>query len=208
MGTIQPTYVENITILALKTDLGGTENVEADWDVMTDGPYDAISAHIGYAPGATPADGLTIKVYGSYNSGAAIRDLALLTSIAPFAIQNSTTVDGTSAAAQAVLQVAATTAFAVGDLIIIDQTNGNSEREWGRIASIDAGVSVTLEDNLVGEKTSGNASTVQVWDSFAYTLDLGGISFLRFRLENEDSDSGDDCAVEIMATARKGYTSA
>lgn len=59
---------------------------------------------------------------------------------------------GTVAAAQAVLTLASTTNLTAGDLIFIDNgTIANSE--WGRIKSIVANTSVTIEDNLVNAQT-------------------------------------------------------
>ncbi|NLV18348.1 MAG: hypothetical protein GXY51_02535 [Bacteroidetes bacterium] len=57
-----------------------------------------------------------------------------------------TTVDAESAASQKVLNVAATTGLEAGDVIIIDK--GNANEEVGKVNTVQAGVSVTLVDNL------------------------------------------------------------
>ena len=72
--------------------------------------------------------------------------------VSAFAACEGEAVNGTCAAGQNVVPVASTTNLVVGDLIYIDNTTiGNSE--WGRIKSISANVSVTLEDNLVNAQT-------------------------------------------------------
>jgi len=71
-----------------------------------------------------------------------------------------TTVDDDSAADQKVLKVAATSDLTAGDTVIIDK-DGDKE-EIGQIDIIDAGVSITLLDNLTYEHTSGDADTVHI----------------------------------------------
>lgn len=87
-----------------------------------------------------------------YESGANLSD--------PFySYSTTTTVDSTSASGQKVLNVASTTGFIVGSRIIIDE--GNSNEETGYIASIQSGVSITLEDNLTNTHNSGKIVAVQ-----------------------------------------------
>ena len=71
---------------------------------------------------------------------------------------SGSTVDVNSAAGQRVLSVAATTAFTVLDRIVIND-NGTRE-EYGIIASINAGVSITLDDNLTYTHTAAQADEV------------------------------------------------
>jgi hypothetical protein len=61
-----------------------------------------------------------------------------------------TTVDATSAASQPVLSVAKTDEFAVDDFITIDRGGGSAETH--QIATIQAGVSLTLTQNLAAER--------------------------------------------------------
>ena len=211
MAVIVPSYVESLVILAVKTDLGGTEYVEADLDTKdhASGPFDEVVFNVGYAKGASPIAGgaLTIKVYVSTDGGATRDQLGLLHDFDPFPDDTETAVDADSASAQKVLNVTATTPFAVGDLVLIDHDASGGGREWGQIASISAGVSITLEDNLTNTHTAVQADTVKVWQTFPIAMSCGAISFIRLRLENDDTDSADDCIVKIDATGRKGYTS-
>ncbi len=209
MGAITPVYVEDLAVLALKTDLGGTEYVVADLDVKdhASGPFDEVAFTAGYAPGASPIAGgaLTIKLYFATDGGTTRDKLTLLQSWDPFNDTTQTTVDADSASAQKVLNVTATTPFAVGDLVLIDHDASGGGREWGQIASISAGVSITLEDNLANTHTAAQADTVKVWQNYPIVTPCGGMSFFRLRLENDDTDGADDCVVRIDASARKGY---
>lgn len=77
----------------------------------------------------------------------------------------STTVDQDSAADQKILYVTATTGMQVGGVLLIN--SGGERKETGIIASIDAGNSVTLEDNLTYEHTQlqGDAVATAIGNS-------------------------------------------
>lgn len=69
-----------------------------------------------------------------------------------FAACEAEAVSGTVNAGTNVVTVASTTNLAAADVIFIDNgTIANSE--WGRVKSISANVSVTIEDNLVNAQT-------------------------------------------------------
>lgn len=69
-----------------------------------------------------------------------------------FAACESEAVSGTVGSGTNVITVASTTNLTAGDLIFIDNgTIGNSE--WGRVKSIVANTSITIEDNLVNAQT-------------------------------------------------------
>jgi hypothetical protein len=70
----------------------------------------------------------------------------------------STTVDADSASGQKVLNVAATTSFNVADAVLIN--SGGAREEWNEIASIQAGVSLTLQNNLRYQHTAVQADAV------------------------------------------------
>ena len=72
--------------------------------------------------------------------------------VTAFAACEAEAVSGTVAAGTNVITVASTTNLVAGDIIYIDNgTIANSE--WGRIKSIVANTSVTIEDNLVNAQT-------------------------------------------------------
>lgn len=66
---------------------------------------------------------------------------------------------GTTAAGQKVLAMASTTGIAAGDVLFIDNAAA-ANCEWGRVSSIVANTSATIEDNLINAQT-GNT----VYDS-------------------------------------------
>jgi hypothetical protein len=66
---------------------------------------------------------------------------------------------GTTAAGQKVLAMASTTGIAAGDVLFIDNA-ADANCEWGRVSSIVANTSATIEDNLINAQT-GNT----VYDS-------------------------------------------
>jgi hypothetical protein len=79
----------------------------------------------------------------------------------PVSAGGSTTVDADSAAGQKVLNVAATTDFTVGDYVHISKAGLEYKSEIGKVASIQAGVSLTLEENLVWAHAGADAETVK-----------------------------------------------
>jgi len=72
----------------------------------------------------------------------------------------STTVDADSNTDQKVLNVAATGDFAVGDVVVVD--DGGDKEEVCKIASIDAGVSITMVDNLQYTHTGADTDEVAI----------------------------------------------
>lgn len=78
------------------------------------------------------------------------------------AVDAATTVDADSASGQKVLNVAATTNMLVGAGVAIDPFDKNSRGEFGVIATISAGVSITLISNLGFTHTAAQADQVHV----------------------------------------------
>ena len=72
---------------------------------------------------------------------------------------NETNVDETSAKDQKVLKVASTTGYLANDKIIIDR-NTKYREEIGVVDSVQAGVSLTLKENLIYEHTADALTTV------------------------------------------------
>jgi hypothetical protein len=71
----------------------------------------------------------------------------------------STTVDQDSASGQKILYVAATTGLGAGDYVAIAQ--GTAREEHNKVSSIQAGVSLTLENNLTNTHTAAQADSVK-----------------------------------------------
>lgn len=107
----------------------------------------------------------------------------------------STTVDADSSSGQKVLNVAATTGFAVGDEILIHA--GGAREERGVVASISAGASLTLEENLTYTHTAVQADDVaKEWFEFSVTCTplRNGPIYLNAYLGVYE-DAGDGCYV-------------
>jgi hypothetical protein len=75
-------------------------------------------------------------------------------------IPQTTDVDADSAADQTTLNVTSTSNYAVGDQVVIDPDSSGGGREVGRIASISAGASFTLDANLTNAHTAVQADKV------------------------------------------------
>jgi hypothetical protein len=79
---------------------------------------------------------------------------------APVKSSPATTVNADSARGSTTLYTAATTGFAVGDVVVIGA--GTNRAECGTVASIDAGVSLTLQAGLLFDHTAAQADAVRV----------------------------------------------
>lgn len=100
-------------------------------------------------------------------------------------------VSGTVSAGTNVITVASTTGLAAGDLVYIDNsTIANSE--WGRVKSIVANTSITIEDNLVNAQTG--STIYDQAEVFLAALDLTAIT--RIRLVADGRGTGQATAVE------------
>ncbi len=75
-----------------------------------------------------------------------------------------TNVDASSASGQKVVNVAATTGLSAGDHVFIHQTQGSTMGLWeiGKIASVQSGVSITLEDDLKNTYAATGAQVLKI----------------------------------------------
>jgi hypothetical protein len=74
-----------------------------------------------------------------------------------------TTVDQNSPSGAKILYVAATTNFAIGDVVLVDKKNANSKREFLEVESIQDAVSLTMTTNLTYTHTAAQADDVTGW---------------------------------------------
>lgn len=102
-------------------------------------------------------DGVTNRAVAYLNGGAVEDRFGSST--------NTTTVDADSNSGQKVLSVAATTGLYPGDRLGIGE--GTAREEFGFIATVSAGVSVTLMDNLASTHTAVQADAVRVYNRYA-----------------------------------------
>ncbi|MFA5380262.1 MAG: hypothetical protein WC455_31155, partial [Dehalococcoidia bacterium] len=116
---------------------------------------------------------LTSLLTGTMDSGVqgANATVGSVTDAGAFAATVTTTVDATSAAAQKVLNVAATTGFAVGDVVLVN--SGGARQELITVASIQAGVSLTAVYNLQYEHTAAQADAVDQCQYSGKQIEVG-----------------------------------
>lgn len=109
----------------------------------------------------------------------------------------SSTVDVDSASGQKILNVAATTGFVAGSMVKIG--DGTAGEEVGRVASIQVGVSLTLDENLDYTHTALQADTVkQDW----YNVDVNYVkSWARLRIAQDAPFP----AASLMAHEQRAY---
>lgn len=100
----------------------------------------------------------------------------------------SQNVNGTAAAGQKVIPIAATANFSVGDIVYIQNTT-ISNSEFGRIAVVTANTSITLEDNL---RFSQPATSIVTSKSEMYyaLIDTSAIERLRIVVDGTQPGVG------------------
>lgn len=105
-----------------------------------------------------------------------------------FGTRLETTVDADSASGQKVLNITGTNNAIVGRQVIIAAGHASLE-EVGIIASVQGGVSITLEDNLVGTHTAAAASTVEECISKSFAISrLPDAALLIRNLDSEECE--------------------
>ncbi len=108
----------------------------------------------------------------------------------------SQTVNGTAAAEQNVIPIAATANFVVGDIVYIQNaTEANSE--FGRIIAVSLNTSITLEDNLRFAQLA--TSTVTSKSEMFYGL-IDTSSSKRIRVVSDGSGAAQNFDCEVYAT--------
>lgn len=141
----------SLTLIALQSVAASSVVVGTAVDVSTKMGglvYIRFGRRIATAGGA----GANIRIEASFAASGDNTWFPIAIFTTAFAACSDEAVSGTVGSGTNVITVASTTGFAAGDLIFIDNsTIGNSE--WGRVKSISANVSVTIEDNLVNAQT-------------------------------------------------------
>ena len=150
------TYTKSIQadLLSLQSVAASTVLISSDFDMSTK-LGGMVLVRFGRRAATAAGAGVNIRVEASHASSGdnSWYPLAILTT--NFAAAQDEPVSGTVSAGTNVITVAATTGFTAGDIVFIDNgTIANSE--WGRVKSIVAATSITIEDNLVNAQTSSN----------------------------------------------------
>ena len=122
-----------------------------------------------------------------------------LAGVRKFPTTAKSTVDSDSAGAQTVLSVAATTPFAAEDHVVIGE--GTAREERGVIASLSAGVSVTMAANLTFAHTAVQADTVEMTTPFVdFDTDQAVVLFTAALLISQRGDTAR--ALELIEQGR------
>lgn len=114
-----------------------------------------------------------------------------------------TTIDVTVAVGDRVVPVADTTNFAIGDLIFIGSTAG-ARGEFAKVVAIDAGVSLTVDMDIVNEHTSGQADVVINQADVFHRFWIGGGSLMVIEANYLSASGGPDMWVDIFAQTYDG----
>lgn len=102
-------------------------------------------------------------------------------------------VNGTCNAAQNVIPLASTTNFALQDIVYIKNTTiGNGE--FGRVKSIVANTSITLEENLNNAQTG--STVYRAAEMYVTQLDLTSVTDIRLVVDNSANSTANGIDVE------------
>lgn len=190
------TKTQSTSLLSLQSIASNTVVLSSVQDVST--KFAAfIGVHFGRRATTALTAGARVRIEGSTKSSGDGFWFPLAEFLSAIATSESEAVSGTVSSGTNVITVASTTNLVAGDMIYIDNsTIGNSE--WGRIKSISANVSVTIEDNLVNAQTGSTLfDQAELYTSY---LDLSAVG--RIRVVADFSGTGQACAVQaFMVTA-------
>lgn len=114
-----------------------------------------------------------------------------------------TTVDADVAQGARVLSVAATTNFAIGDLIYIGATDG-TRGEFAKVVAIDAGVSLTVDADLINAHTAAQADVVFNQTDVFSRIWIGGGSVMAIEANYLSASAGPDIWVHVWAQTYDG----
>lgn len=168
---------DGLTVLALQS-VAASSVVKSSPLLVTTTFAATIFIHFGRRSATAAGAGVNFRIEGSAKASGDGFWFPLDAFQSDFVACESEAATGTNAAAQNVITVASTTNLTAGDQVYIDNTTiANSE--WGRIKSISAGVSVTLEDNLNNAQSTPAATIFDHAEFYASCLDLTAIKRLR-----------------------------
>jgi hypothetical protein len=154
----------------------------------------SVYIHFGRRSATALTTGVTFRIEASSKSSGDGHWFPISQWLTNKATVGSEAVSGTCNAGQAVILMASTTGFVVGDIVFIDNsTIANSE--WGRIKTVTTNTSITLQENLASAQTG---STVYAGAQMApITLDVA--AHKRVRVVVDASETGQAVAVEVEA---------
>ena len=185
------TKTQGTSVLSLQSVASNTVLISSDIDVSTKLAA-TVFIHFGRRATTALTAGMEFRLEASAKSSGSGYWWPVATFTSAIAAAESETVL-LAASGQKVLTMASTNNLVVGDVIFIDNgTIGSSE--WAKIKSVSAGVSITVEDDLVNAQTSS-----VVYDQaelYVAQIDLTAIG--RLRLVANGASTGQAVAVEAL----------
>lgn len=180
------------TLLSLQSVSSNTVVISSALDVST--KFSAwITIHFGRRATTALTEGLEFRIEGSSKSSGDGHWHVLAAFKTLITAAESEAVSGTVASGTNVITVASTTNLTRGDMVYLDNsTIANSE--WGRVKSISANTSITIEDNLVNAQTG--STIYDQGEMFNALIDLSAVT--RLRLVADGSNTGQAVAVEAF----------
>lgn len=173
MATISKT--SDTSVLSLQSVAASSVVISSVLDVATKLAA-MICIHFGRRAATAAGAGVNIRIEASSKASGNGHWYPLAVFTTDFQACESEAVSGTEAAGQDTISVASTTNLAAGDIVFFDNsTIGNSE--WGRIKSIVANTSVTLEDAITNAQTG--STIYDRAEMFVAQLDLTAVKRLR-----------------------------
>ena len=205
MALITPTWTDNVAVIAAQI-LARGGIVRATLDLR--GKWKAVLYPVVARTGTVALiNGVEFKAFRTVNNGGVLHPNDLAEQESPRLAASQTSVNVDSAAAQNVLNVAATAAFNVGDLISIKEAAATVTRfEIGRVAAKTSGT-LTLLSPLQFAHTLAQADLVhnKVYAPDPITLEGGATYELMFSYA--DDTAGDPVVVRCMAQTLDSHTS-
>ena len=187
-----PSKTANTSLLSLQSIATATATISSAVDVSTKiGAF--VGIHFGRRSVTALTGGAIFRLEGSYKTSGDGHWFVIVSYPTGVATAETEAVTGTVSAGTNVITVASTANLTAGDIIYIDNgTIANSE--WGRIKSIVANTSVTIEDNLVNAQTS--STIYDQAEIISWTVDLTTIQRIRLVVDTYTGPTGVNVAVE------------
>jgi hypothetical protein len=152
MATASPNKTVQTDLLAIQSVAANSVAISSAFDMSGKLEGGLIHVRFGRRSATAAGAGVNIRLESSSATSGNNTWFPFAVFTTAFATAEAEAVSGTVSSGTNVITVASTTNLAAADVIFIDNgTIANSE--WGRVKSISANVSVTIEDNLVNAQT-------------------------------------------------------
>jgi len=189
-----PTKTTARSLFALASNAASTITVGAPFDVST--LFEAtVLVQFGRRVVTAAVATCNLRLEGSTSAYNTISNWFPITTFSTgFAVTTSQPVTTSSASGQSVVTMTTTTGMVVGDIVYIDNTTiGNSE--WGRIKTVTAATSITLEDNLLNTQAATSV-VYRAAELFGINVNLASVKQIRLVVDG----SGFTMAHAVQAT--------